>query len=63
MHFYLHTEVALGGGIAEEWLGLEGGTNVCGDLHQAHMVNTTGQPPTLSVEAMPSPPSISRQTV
>ncbi|XP_045151582.1 carbonic anhydrase 14 isoform X5 [Echinops telfairi] len=30
---------------------------------RAHMVRTTGQPPTPSVEAMPSPPSTSRQTL
>lgn len=38
-------------------------TNVCGNPHQAHTVKTIGQPLTLNVEAMPSPPSISRQTV
>lgn len=38
-------------------------TNVPGNPHQAHMAKTTGQPLTLSVEATPSPPSISRQTV
>lgn len=56
-HFYLHTDVLLGGGVAQVWLGLKDMTNVHGNSpHQAHMVKTIGQPLTLSVEAMPSPP-------
>lgn len=50
-------------GGSEGVLGLEGRTDVHGNSHQAHMVNTTGQPLTRSVEATPSPPSTSRQTV
>lgn len=62
VQLYLHMDGLPGGGV-EGWLRLQGRTNVHGNPHQAHMVKTIGQPLILSAEAMPSPPSISRQTL